>query len=62
MSEDYQRHFEAEEIQERVVPKTGETVSEFVQVKRRNDLYVCECYIAMMADMAGIVGTMDGGK
>jgi len=58
VSDDYQKHFEAEELQERIVPRTGETVTEFVQVKRRNDLYVCEAYIAMLADMAGIVGSM----
>lgn len=54
VSEDYQKHMEAEE---RVMRKlrTGEEVAEFIQHKSRNDLYVCECYIAMQIEQAGLI-------
>lgn len=55
VSEDYQSHMESEELQERKT-RTGETIQEWVQIKTRNDLFVCECYIAMLADMAGLIG------
>lgn len=56
VSDDYKRHMEAEVLQERKVKKTGEIVREWVQVKKRNDLFVCECYIAMLVDMGGLMG------
>ena len=54
VSEDYQQHNEAEELQD-VPSKRGGTEQAYVQVKTRNDLYVCECYIAMMIDKAGLL-------
>lgn len=56
VSEDYLAHQEAEELQDYVIPKTGERVKVFVQIKTRNDLLVCERYIAMLMDMAGLIG------
>jgi hypothetical protein len=53
-SDDYQKHMEAEE---RVIErnKLGAEVIQYVQHKPRNDLYVCECYIAMQAEQASLV-------
>lgn len=45
VSSDYKAHMEAEQIRG----------GEWVQVKKRNDLLVCERYIAMQAEMAGLV-------
>jgi len=56
VSDDYKAHMESEELQERKMPRSNEIIREFVQVKRRNDLYVCECYIAMLMDILGLVG------
>ena len=55
VSEDYHKHMEAEERVSRRHPRTGEEITEFVQQKSRNDLYVCECYIAMQVEQAGLV-------
>lgn len=55
VSEDYKAHMEAEELQE-VRNSRGEPQRVYVQLKRRNDLFVCECYIAMLMDMAGLIG------
>jgi hypothetical protein len=54
VSEDYHKHMEAEErIEER---KEGAApVVRWVQRKDRNDLFVCECYIALQIDQAGAV-------
>ena len=56
VSEEYQLHQEAEERQARRQPRTGEEIVEYIQLKKRNDQYVNECYIAMQADMAGLIG------
>lgn len=56
VSHDYQSHMEAEELVSRKIERTGEVVKEFHQLKERNDLYVCECYIAMQIEMAGLIG------
>ena len=56
VSKDYKEHMEAEELQERPSPKTKAKEKVWVQVKARNDLFVCECYIAMLMDMAGVLG------
>lgn len=57
-SEDYRSHNEAEERVTRQHPRTGETIHEYHQLKSRNDLYVCECYVAMQMLMAGNIGVM----
>lgn len=56
VSDDYKSHNEAEELVQRKHARTNETVNEWVQLKDRNDLFVCEAYCAMMADMAGLIG------
>lgn len=57
VSEDFQQHMESEEYRERKHPRTGETIGEWVQLRTRNDLYVCMCYACgMFADMAGLIG------
>jgi hypothetical protein len=52
VSRDYLNHMDAEELIERK-DRLGAIVKEWVQRKARNDLFVCECYIAMMADIGG---------
>lgn len=58
VSEDYKAHMESEELRERTHPRTGETIQEWVQVRKRNDLFVAEAYIAMLAEMAGVIGSI----
>lgn len=55
VSEDYKAHNEAETRVKRIHARTGQEIIEYVQLKRRNDLYVCEAYIAMQMDMSGMV-------
>lgn len=55
VSKDYQRHMEAEEIRTRRHPTTNQAITEWVQVRDRNDLLVCERYLAMLAEMAGLI-------
>lgn len=56
VSDDYKSHLESEELRTRKHARTGEVITEWVQIKSRNDLFVCEAYIAMLMDMAGIIG------
>lgn len=58
VSDDYRAHASSEE---RVMRKTsdGSLVPVWIQRKERNDLWVCECYQAMVAHMAGIIGSAD---
>lgn len=53
VSDDYKSHQDSEERTTKIHPETGESVVMYVQHKRRNDLYVCECYIAMQIDQGG---------
>lgn len=55
VSNDYREHMEAEELQSRRT-SDGYQRNVWVQVRRRNDLFVCECYIAMLMEMAGLIG------
>lgn len=55
VSDDYKAHMEAEELQD-YEDRDGATRQQWVQVKRRNDLFVCECYQVLLAEMVGLVG------
>lgn len=57
VSEDYKQHQESEDLEERRTA-SGEIVREYVQRRRRNDLYVCECYIAMLIEMSGVLSSI----
>lgn len=57
VSDNYKAHMESEEIRERRHPRTNQLIIEWVQVKKRNDLFVCEAYVAMLAEMAGLIGS-----
>ena len=57
VSDDYRRHQEAEQRQEYISPTDGSRSWRWVQIKKRNDLFVCEAYIAMLVDQAGIAFT-----
>jgi hypothetical protein len=54
VSDDYRAHMDSERMEDRKV--SGRIVKAWVQYAERNDLFVCEAYQAMMADMAGIIG------
>jgi hypothetical protein len=56
VSQDYQRHMESEQVEERK-DQFGSVSHVWVQVLDRNDLFVCECYCAMLAEMAGVIGS-----
>ncbi len=59
VSDDYQAHMEAE-VMEEDRDSRGYSVTVWKQIRDRNDLFVCECYIAMLMDMAGLIGTQEG--
>ena len=54
VSDDYREHQEAEERVESITTD-GARVYKWIQHKRRNDLFVCEAYIAMQVDQAGMI-------
>jgi hypothetical protein len=56
VSETYKRHLAAEERRERLHPRSNEITVEWVRLQRRNDLLACECMIALLAEMAGLIG------
>lgn len=59
VSDDYKKHNEAEElIQEPDVD--GVMVSKWKQISERNDLFVDECYISMMMEQDGLIGSEAG--
>ena len=62
VSEDFTKHFNAETRQEFKRPKTGEISHEWVQHSRRNDLFVCACYIAMLMEIDGYIGAIPERK
>jgi hypothetical protein len=55
VSDDYKSHMEAQELEEQR-DKRGFTQMVYVKVKDRDDLLVCERYIAMQMEMAGVIG------
>lgn len=55
---DYRAHMESEKLVDWHIPKTGQRVKIWRQMKKRNDLFVCECYQALFADMLGIIGSV----
>lgn len=55
VSDDYRAHMESEELEKRR-DHNGAEVSEWKQIAVRNDLFVCECYIAMLMEMGGFIG------
>ena len=56
VSEDYRAHMDAEEKKVKRHHLTGEPVEYWHQGERRNDLFVCECYGAMIFKMSGKMG------
>jgi hypothetical protein len=55
VSNDYKKHMEAEEL-EKQVDATGHITMVWRQYSERNDLFVCECYIAKLMEIAGLIG------
>jgi phage terminase large subunit GpA-like protein len=58
VSDDYQKHMDSEQLVDWHIPKTGQKVKIWRQVRKRNDLFVCECYQALYADIADIIGML----
>lgn len=56
VSEDYKSHQDAEERLSRRHSITNEVITEWVQLKTRNDQLVNEAYIALIIDQAGMIG------
>lgn len=56
VSPDMLAHLESWEQQNRRVPRTGETVPQWVQVKKRDDLLWCAACIAVQAEMVDLIG------
>ena len=59
VSEDYKAHQDAEERIDRI-NIDGTHVWRWIQHKKRNDLFVCEAYIAMQVDQAGMIQFQKG--
>ena len=57
VSDEYKRHMESEEQQEFKDYRTAQRQFKWVQVAKRNDLFVCECYQVLVATMAEVIGT-----
>lgn len=55
VSEDYRAHMESESFERRRNAR-GEWEGVWIQHAERNDLFVLECYCAMMMDDAGLIG------
>lgn len=56
VSEDYKKHLEAWQLEQRQCAKTRKMVKQWVKVSRRDDLHKCEQYIVMLMEMAGLIG------
>jgi hypothetical protein len=56
VSSDFLSHMESWELQTRKVPRTNETVPQWVQVRKRDDLRWCAACIAVQAEMAELIG------
>lgn len=57
VSPDFKAHMAAEELRDNINPRTGAREKLWVQLRDRNDLRVCLCYIALLMEMAGLIGT-----
>lgn len=55
VSDDYKEHMDSEEMQQKKT-KDGYIQNVWTQIRERNDLFVCECYVAMLMEMAGLIG------
>lgn len=55
VSEDYRKHQDSEQREERISPTDGTISFVWNQLKKRNDQFVNEAYIAMQVDQAGII-------
>lgn len=59
VSKDFRAHMESE-MPQAVTKTDGSIEIEWHQVRERNDLRVCLCYIAMQMDRAGLIGSSIG--
>ena len=59
VGEDFRRHMAAEERVMKANPDGAQVPVWKCPPKRRNDLFVCMCYQAMVAHMAGLIGAVD---
>lgn len=56
VSADYKSHMEAWELEMQQTGKSKQLVGVWKQVRKRDDLNKCEQYIAMLMEMAGLIG------
>lgn len=56
VSDDFIKHMDSWSCQTRKNSRTGEIVQQWRQHKKRDDLYFCCCYGAMLLEMAGVIG------
>lgn len=56
VSEAYKKHIDAMEYVTRRHPRTNEPITEAIFRRERFDLLICEAYVAMLAEMAGLIG------
>jgi hypothetical protein len=59
VSEDYANHQEAEQREEHRNPSDNSIEYRWIQKKDRNDLFVCEAYIAMQVDQANLIVSLE---
>lgn len=62
VSNDYKKHMESWELTEERGGKSNQVRQIWKQIQRRDDLHKCEQYIAMLMEMAGLIGERTAEK
>jgi Phage terminase large subunit (GpA) len=62
VSQDFLAHMESWEMENKRIARTNETVPQWVQRRRRDDLLWCACCIAVQAEMGEILGMVAEAK
>lgn len=55
VSDDYRRHMEAEVLRDHVVGRSQEIKPVWTRLQKRNDLFVCECYLTLLPRWSGLI-------
>lgn len=55
VTEDYRHHLVSEEQEEYRIPATNQIAYRWKKIDKRNDLFVCECYQVLLAELVGVL-------
>lgn len=56
VSDDFKNHMEAWEVQQKAVSKTQRIEDVWVQLRKRDDLFKCLCYVALIMEDSNLIG------